>query len=258
LYRGRRRGAHPNLGDWWPETGRQSPVTPASRGGGISRRDAEAQSCDGSAEWRRRGRRGCGKGYNLPCGLGIRYAPPQLTAGDAADRGPPPTRLCRLRMKKTPRTLVGRVALFAMALVAAIAGGLVCISIYTAGQAEKRLHATNLMTGVVTEFIEQEHRWPASWEDLKKAQAGNVPSMYRWPTDVSDLRELVSIDFDIALSSVASQSTDSFDAVAPSGPCYPYKDYGYVEALLNKAQRRLANASNSPNTPGNVPAPPNR
>lgn len=122
-------------------------------------------------------------------------------------------------------------------LLAFIAGG---ICVYQAASiaylAEKRLHSIILVTVVVVAFIEQEQRWPTSWDDLRAIEQVEVPSMYSWPDHADIVREFVEIDFDADLTEIATQTAEEFDAVRPSGPCYPYDDYVYVPQLLERAK----------------------
>jgi hypothetical protein len=88
-------------------------------------------------------------------------------------------------------------------------------------QAEKSLHAVNLITAVVDRFIQQEGRWPTSWDELRTINAIDIPSMYSWPDDSEAVRELVVINFDVDLTRIAAQTAEDFDAIRPMGPCYP-------------------------------------
>ena len=126
-----------------------------------------------------------------------------------------------------------RVVIIAALLVAIGIGVCVFIGISTSLQAEKTLHAIGLVTVVVDRFIQKEHRWPKSWEDLRTVSAGDRTSaMYSWPDDVEVLQRRVMINFDADLKTIASQTIDDFDAIQPIGPCYSYKHYGYIRPLI--------------------------
>jgi len=113
-----------------------------------------------------------------------------------------------------------------------------CIS--TSAHAEKTLHAINLTTVVVDRFVQQERRWPNSWAELHKVKSAQVPSMYAWPGDAAKLPDFVVIDFDADLHVIANQCVDEFEAIHPAGAYYPYKDRGYVKALIETAKRHAA------------------
>jgi hypothetical protein len=93
-----------------------------------------------------------------------------------------------------------------------------------------------LATVVVDRFIQQEQRWPNSWDDLRGVQTVDAPSMYSWPEDADTIQEYVTIDFDVDVNVIASQTADDFDAIEPIGSFYPYKDYGFVDSLIESAK----------------------
>ena len=115
-------------------------------------------------------------------------------------------------------------------------GTCVYLGISSSLHAERTLHSINLSTVVVDRFIQQEQRWPKSWDDLRSVQAVDAPSMYSWPEDAETVREFVAIDFDANVLTVASQTADDFDAIKPIGSYYPYKKYGYVDSLIESAR----------------------
>ncbi len=75
-------------------------------------------------------------------------------------------------------------AIVAAVLVVAVAIG-VCayFGISNSLRAEQTLHAINVATVVVDRFIQQEQRWPNSWNELHEVQTVDAPSMYSWPDD---------------------------------------------------------------------------
>lgn len=96
------------------------------------------------------------------------------------------------------------------------------------------------MTKVADNFVRQENRWPNSRDELRTVEFADAPSMYSWPHDVDEVRELVAIEFDTDIATVASQSTERFDKTVPIGACYPYKDYGFVGSLPQSAKDATA------------------
>jgi len=129
-----------------------------------------------------------------------------------------------------------RVSLAALLLIAFSYGASVYYSISTSLHAEMTLHAINLVTVVVDRFVQQENRWPKSWDDLQVVRAVDVPSCYSWPDDAETLRDFVAIDFDADLTTLGSQTVEEFDAIGPTGAYYPYKDYGFIQALIENAK----------------------
>jgi hypothetical protein len=131
---------------------------------------------------------------------------------------------------------LGRAVVGVVLLAAAVSIG-VCVYLgISALQAEKSPHAVNLVTAVVDRFIQQEKRWPTSWDELRAINAVDVPSMYSWPNDSEAVHELVAINFDADLTKIAAQTAEDFDAIRPIDACYPYRDYGYVDSLIKNAK----------------------
>jgi len=133
------------------------------------------------------------------------------------------------------RGIVGTVLL-------AVVGGVICVclAISSSVHAEKTLHAVNFVTIVVDRFVQQEHRWPKSWDELRTVEATGVGSMYSWPADVDILRQFVTISFDADMGVIASQTVDDFDAIRPIGSYYPYKDYGHVKTLIETVKHSIS------------------
>ena len=136
------------------------------------------------------------------------------------------------------RGIVGTVLL-------AVVGGVICayLAISSSLHAEKTLHAVNFVTVVVDRFVQQYHRWPKSWDELRRVQATGVGSMYSWPADADAVRQFVTIDFNADMGVIASQTVDDFDAITPIGSYYPYKDYGHVQSLIETVKRRASSAA---------------
>ena len=129
---------------------------------------------------------------------------------------------------------------FLTCLAVLLAGGLwiaydVCsISI----QAEYAVHAVNLVTVVVDKYVDETGKWPASWGELATVSSVNHWAMYSWPEDLEKVQRYVSVDFDADPASLAKQSVNEFDAIKPIGPCYPYKEDGFVAALIETLRKR--------------------
>jgi hypothetical protein len=139
-----------------------------------------------------------------------------------------------------------RVIVAVVLLVAVAIGVCVYLGISTSLHAEKTLHAINLATVVVDRFIQQERRWPNSWDDLRCVQTVDAPSMYSWPDDIGTIQGFVTIDFDVDVKVIASQTVDDFDAIEPIGSYYPYKDYGFVGSLIESARTATSGQQSVP------------
>jgi hypothetical protein len=102
---------------------------------------------------------------------------------------------------------------------------------------EHALHAVNLVTVVVDEYVQKEGRWPSSWQDLKDATSTARWGEYTWPDDREDLQRQVVVDFDADLALLAMQTPEEFDAIRLAESCRPYKQYGYVAELIETAKK---------------------
>lgn len=144
-------------------------------------------------------------------------------------------------MNSKPRTLRRTIiGLFLAAGVLISAGFAWCIyqGVSTSLQAENTLHAILLTTVVVDHYVQQEHRWPESWTALQK-----VANVNDWPADAETVQQFVSVNFDVTLGEVASQTVEQFNAISPKRPCYPYKDRGQVKALIDTAKKAVSTDS---------------
>ncbi len=134
------------------------------------------------------------------------------------------------------RTVIGLVVTAGLLFAAGFAW---CLyqGVSTSLEAEKTLHAILLTTTVVDHYVQQEHHWPESWAALHKVASVKEPSCYDWPADAETMQHFISINFDMTLSDVASQTIEQFDAITPKGPCYPYQDQCQVKALIDTAKK---------------------
>ncbi|MBN1851716.1 MAG: hypothetical protein JW829_03300 [Pirellulales bacterium] len=93
-----------------------------------------------------------------------------------------------------------------------------------------------MATVLIDRYVQREHKWPSSWDDLCTVPLDNTWAGYEWPDDVERVRLYINIEFGVELQVVASQTADKFDAIRPTGACYPYRHYGYVDALIQTAK----------------------
>jgi hypothetical protein len=97
-------------------------------------------------------------------------------------------------------------------------------------RAEKTLHAVILVCDRLKAFVDENERWPESWDELLTARKPPRESIYAWPSDIGRIREVVSVDFSISVEQSGTQDPDFFAPVKPIGPCFEnYRDH--VRAL---------------------------
>jgi hypothetical protein len=140
----------------------------------------------------------------------------------------------------TPRTkkLIVRVCVVTLVLMPCVVAWVAYTAISAAVHGEYALHAVNLITVVVDDFVDKNGIWPTSWEDLKTVSSVNKWGMYSWPEDLEKVRLYVTVDFEADPAILAKQSVEEFDAIKPVGPYYPYKHYGYVAALIETLRKK--------------------
>jgi hypothetical protein len=136
-------------------------------------------------------------------------------------------------MRQRTSTILIRSFAIAVLLLICVVGVMIYLGASVSLRAEKALHAINLVTIVVDEYVEKEGSWPQSWDDLTSRTDGRNYSMYAWPDDFAKIQEFVEIDFKSDPTVLASQTVDQFDAIRPIGAHYPFKVDGHVEKLLN-------------------------
>ena len=106
-------------------------------------------------------------------------------------------------------------------------------------EAEKTLHSTIFVIRLVEQFVNDQKRWPRSWEELESLDPHPENDRYEWPAASKELQKRVSIDFDADPSRIAEQPSMSFTAIKPIGPYYEYRDYAWVPSL----QRTIRNTT---------------
>lgn len=108
-------------------------------------------------------------------------------------------------------------------------------------QAEHTLHATIMTFCVVEQFVNQQQRWPISWEELERQSLpeSSQRGMYRWPESSSEIQSRVIIDFNANLSALIDQDPMNFTAIRPIGPYFEYRHYGYVPDLKDAVRRSI-------------------
>lgn len=129
------------------------------------------------------------------------------------------------------------VAMVAMCVVGMIGGAL----------AEENLHATIFAVRLVEQFVNDNGRWPNSWNELENTPFPSAaPSPlnretsairiggahgYDWPAESKHLQKCVRIDFDVNVDQVIAQDPMEFEAIWPLGAYYEFRDYGFVQSL---------------------------
>lgn len=138
------------------------------------------------------------------------------------------------------RWVIRTVALVAVVGVLAV-GWCVYKGVSASLHAEHVLHAALLTVQLIDDYVRQhDGEWPHSWADLEEMPARQW-AMFEWPKDSAKVQRYVTVDFAADPDVLAEPSAKEFDAVRPIGPHYPFKDSGFVEALL-KTIRELRNA----------------
>ena len=124
-------------------------------------------------------------------------------------------------------------------LAAIMAGGawIACRAFSISVQGENALHAVNLVTVVIDKYVDDTGKWPTSWGELATVSSVNHWGTYSWPEDLEKVQRYVAVDFDADPARLAKQGVHEFDAIKPIGPCYPYKHYGFVAALLETLRK---------------------
>jgi hypothetical protein len=90
---------------------------------------------------------------------------------------------------------VARFLLYAAGIAILLMIAMFAWSIYRSLEAEKTLHATDIVIDAYAEFCkENAGRFPASWGDLGSARVSSRAS-FAWPDDMARIRERVEVDF---------------------------------------------------------------
>lgn len=115
----------------------------------------------------------------------------------------------------------------------------------TAVQAERTLHANELVLRVLTAYVETtDGDWPTSWDDLVQTVPAESRSMWKWPDDLAALKQRVRINFDVTTDEVLKMKPGHFTAVEQIGP-----NYGPSEAAILDLQDVIRSCRNKRNVP---------
>jgi hypothetical protein len=124
-----------------------------------------------------------------------------------------------------------------------IGGVMIYLGTSTSLQAEVNLHATLFTIGLVDRYVDQNGRWPGSWEELEQLRIpGNPPFplyAFDWPTESHHIKENVTIDFHPDLAVIISQDPMKFTSIRAIGPFYEYRDEGGVVTSLQTTLRKM-------------------
>jgi hypothetical protein len=160
-------------------------------------------------------------------------------AANSVSANPPAARRSWLRY-------LGIAAIVLVVGAICVGGGLAYLGISTSLQAEQTLHATVFTISLVEKFVDQNGRWPRSWEELAHIQnptdSAVENNLYHWPKTSAELQQRVMIDFAADPATIASQDPMQFTAIRPIGPYYEYRDSAVpaLKATIRKALKKQA------------------
>jgi hypothetical protein len=91
-------------------------------------------------------------------------------------------------------------------------------------QSENTYHAELLTMNLVCEFVEQEKRWPSSWDDLRDVDPGGGFGVWNWPGVIADVQALVEIDFAFDINTMDEVSYETFSGITPKRTIFDHDD----------------------------------
>lgn len=158
-----------------------------------------------------------------------------------------------------------RVLVFLVLAAIALVGWLFYHAVSRALQAENSLLDTLFTIRLVEQFVAEQRRWPSSWAELEAVRISDRPPSpengppgplriggahgYDWPVESAMVQRRVSIDFAADATAIARQDPMSFTAIAPIGPRYEYRDYGFVESLQMTIRKSVEGADGETSEP---------
>ena len=98
-------------------------------------------------------------------------------------------------------------------------------------EAEKTLHAHLLVMDVVSVYVQNYSQWPRDWDGMYSVQPSRSHGVWDWPSDASEIRQRVIVDFSTSSGAVAKQTPASFSAIRQVFPYYA-DDSNAVERLI--------------------------
>jgi hypothetical protein len=147
------------------------------------------------------------------------------------------------RRRSWPR-LIGIAVTMLLIGAICVGVGMIYVGVSRSLRAEENLHATLFVIRVVEQFVDENGRWPKSWQELERIKVPNSPVSplndvvysggqggYAWPAATAQLQERVTIDFQVDQMAIIGQKLMDFQAIKPIGRCYEYRDYGFVSSL---------------------------
>jgi hypothetical protein len=151
------------------------------------------------------------------------------------------------RRRSWPR-LIGIAVTMLLIGAICVGVGMIYVGVSRSLRAEENLHATLFVIRVVEQFVDENGRWPKSWQELERTKVpSSAPSPlndgltsvvyiggqhgYEWPAESAQLQERVTIDFQADHEAIIGQNPMDFQAIQPIGPYYEYRDYGFVSSL---------------------------
>jgi len=141
-----------------------------------------------------------------------------------------------------------RIVLIVCGVTALAAIGFALYIVHGSLDAERTLHAYDLVLQLLTVYVNQNSgRWPKNWDDLTTVSLAEQSSIFRWPNEVDEIRQRVYVDFSINGLDVAAMNVDDFSAVKQIGPNYGPSERRIRELL--EATRRESQESSHAEAP---------
>lgn len=116
--------------------------------------------------------------------------------------------------------IVWRICLAVFCLLLIFLGRLVWLVVDESNQAEHNLHYACEVTEMIESFVQDNCRWPKSWDDLEPYRLKKVQSGNYWARDLQEMVDRVQVrfDFDSGLPKDEDFTTDP--PIQPHAPYY--------------------------------------
>lgn len=63
-------------------------------------------------------------------------------------------------------------------------------------EAEKNLHATDLVMDVLSVYVTKNNEWPKTWGDISDVRPTGGHGIWDWPDDIEEIRTRIHISFE--------------------------------------------------------------
>lgn len=127
-----------------------------------------------------------------------------------------------------------------------IIAGIFFWGVHISLDAERNLHTTRFVIRLVEKFVQDNKRWPVSWQELEATkppehnQSEQLAALFGpWPECAKEVEKRVSIDFQADVEKIIREDAFVFEAIKPVGRHYEYRDYGDVNELQRTLRQRI-------------------